>query len=396
MDPSSALSGIKDSIVLIMKEINALKMLQHINVNFLTSYTQAIFNLETSVTRLSSIFSYNSPISDQVKLQVSCIDIISKHVLKFQQEIIKYREWADIVEKGKWYQKCSICCNPPSKVQANLQTTFDECYKSMKDVGDFETQLLGSAIRIKHPVLQQAWLFAGLQDINATELENHVLQEALFCMIRTELGSIENKEFCLQMIAEFINKIDGNCGSPPNGKLSINELNEVTVNPEDTSVKSLLGFKKQPTSVMECIKLDGCSLSVSPAVIDHTTKLEFPKSDGCYGSDFNNKCVLSFKVNIDRQNIVLSALKFLLVANDQGWGGTKHAQIRYSINEGRPIPWINIDRTSFPDNKYEAFIQPKDVTFGDTVHIWLYCPGWNGWKCKLMNIECFAVIQLEN
>jgi hypothetical protein len=47
-----------------------------------------------------------------------------------------------------------------------MEYSFEEINKKVKDVIELEKNILGSAIAIKHPLLQKAWIRCGYNQLN--------------------------------------------------------------------------------------------------------------------------------------------------------------------------------------------------------------------------------------
>ena len=391
MDIVGSLGSVKQLIAAIITEVKAIKAIEQLNTTHVASYEEALVTLDKSITRLQSIYSYDFPVSEQHALKLSVLSLLSKYLFSFTDALKQHHEWCNKTQHGCCLARlCTLMCKPPSKMQEKLEHEFNSCLAVMKDVSNIETEILGSAVRLKHPVLQKAWLFMGINDLNASEIPSNKLQETLFLMLKSEVGGeIKNKEYCFDLIKTFVTRLDGAFCSEPDGKLSINELNEVQSELE--SVKSLLGFERQPNEVQTLV--DVAIEGFNPMIINHLQTSEYqPVNDASYGSGFNNKCAGSMIVPSSPQaDLHFYGLNVTVKATDQGWGGTKHAQIRYSVNGANPKPFINIDRIEHADEMYEMKIGPDNVKPGDTVRWWLYCPGWSGWKVNMKDLKVQAL-----
>ncbi len=85
-----------------------------------------------------------------------------------------------------------------------------------------------------------------------------------------------------------------------------------------------------------------------------------------------------------------------MIANDQGWGGSNSAHVRYQINDGNCIKAFTITRRpkehlhaeyTFTINGCELN-KNSDKSAQQTVYIWLYCPPWPGWEAEVHKISC--------
>ena len=87
---------------------------------------------------------------------------------------------------------------------------------------------------------------------------------------------------------------------------------------------------------------------------------------------------------------------FTMIANDQGWGGSNSAHVRYQINDGNCIKAFTITRHpkehlqaeyTFTINGCELN-KNQDRNAAQTIYIWLYCPPWAGWEAEVHEISC--------
>ena len=135
------------------------------------------------------------------------------------------------------------------------------------------------------------------------------------------------------------------------------------------------------------------------ACINHKSPRECPGFPNSYGSDFNNAKAIKvlfppeFDNKMYKSQNSFMGVQLQIEATDQGWGGTKHAQIRYSINDStKPIVAFSIDRNANANGIYDCIIPSSKVTSKDTIFVWVYCPAWNGWQCKIKNIKATILI----
>jgi hypothetical protein len=129
-----------------------------------------------------------------------------------------------------------------------------------------------------------------------------------------------------------------------------------------------------------------------------------PKSTGDYGHNFISKKIASLDIKRPsefsdklRDDInILTTVTFTMIANDQGWGGSNSAHVRYQINDGNCIKVFTITRHpkehlraeyTFTINGCELN-KNSDKTAEQTIYIWLYCPPWAGWEASVHEISC--------
>jgi len=142
----------------------------------------------------------------------------------------------------------------------------------------------------------------------------------------------------------------------------------------------------------------------SPHIDGKTKRNKPPKSIGDYGHNFISKKIASLAIKRPsetskdlRDDInILTAVKFTMIASDQGWGGSNSAHVRYQINDGNCIKAFTITRRpkdhlkaeySFTINGCELN-KKQDKTVDQSIHIWLYCPPWAGWEAVVHEISC--------
>ena len=404
MDPVSALSTLKDGVVTVLRELKALEAINQLNLTHIPIYHKAISMLDISIERLLKIYNYKIPVPDHVALKMVLVEIMQLQMLQFHVFLQRYNEWCNNRERRNVVVKCcTLMCQPPSTIHQELDAMFQLVVNSIKDLIQLEGSILGSAARIKHPLLQKAWLKAGQNDLNASELNNNLIQDALFVMLRAEIP-VKNKTLSRELIQSFVDELDGTLGSEKNGKLSMDELNECA-NDADTVAK-LVGYTADTEDTQE-IECNVTWLREKVAKITWQSPQEAQPFPNSYGSDFANERVVRITVPAgggDEGGKKLMGVKLQMRATDQEFGGTKHAQIRYSITRFgenspvsdqavRPIVAFSIDRNERDSNfVQEITLSPNVVGMNDTIDIWLYCPRWNGWQCKLLECKAIAVM----
>ena len=148
-----------------------------------------------------------------------------------------------------------------------------------------------------------------------------------------------------------------------------------------------------PITLYENPKIDGRSERNVP-----------PKSTRDYGHNFISKKIASLDIKRPsefsdklRDDInILTTVTFTMIANDQGWGGSNSAHVRYQINDDNCIKAFTITRRpkehlqaayTFTINGCELN-KNQDRNAEQTIYIWLYCPPWAGWKAEVHEISC--------
>lgn len=142
----------------------------------------------------------------------------------------------------------------------------------------------------------------------------------------------------------------------------------------------------------------------NPKIDGRTERNIPPKSTHDYGYNFISKRVASLDIKKPsdfsdklRDDInILTTVTFTMVANDQGWGGSNSAHVRYQINDGNCIKAFTITRRpkehlkaeySFTINGCELN-KNQDKNADQKIYIWLYCPPWAGWEAEVHEISC--------
>lgn len=390
-DCISALKVIKDVIVTIKHESDTIQKIKKDNTQKVITFAKS---LEVVNSSIDLILDVTEDITDDLfNLDIIVIINLQIKIEEFLKKLVQYREWTENMINGKCLVKCKTgCLNPPSKMDSLINTSIDKTIDIIQIILDIQTNSIGSAKEIHHPVLRKVWVYGrGRNQLNDTQLPTNMLIETLYSMlVKEEDGKLNNPDYCKKMINSFIELLDGSSGTPPDGIISILELNTIDQNEKNIKgVKGLLGFEEFPEKE-ETIPFQ---VDFKPVCIDHSTGLEMPQKDERYGSGFCNKMV--HKQKIDSRESPLFGIVVRCNASDQGWGGTGHAQIRYSINEGNTIPMINIWRDRNPSGDYEITLGPDKIKPEDELKLWLYCPGWNGWKCKMNSLEILGLYKHE-
>ena len=400
----NVLLNAKTNILIIISELNAINDIKKISIKKLPLYIETINTLSSSIDYLNTIFVNDIPVEHKLKrLMILGLNINLQDFLKTLKECI---EWYKNITGTKWY--CGFLCyklkdvilHPPSNLINQLNDTFDEISKTLPLIIDLEKNILGTAIRIIHPILQKSWINAcGLNQLNDSELDANQIIQSLYLMLKIEEnGNLKNDKLCRKMIVDYVNFIDTLAGTPPDGKITIQELNQIVVTPTNSnSVKCLLGICKQPN--VEISKNDIQINFIGPVKINHTHTVDYPMPNvlsHCYGDGWPNKMVCEFIVPeffgvITQEQKEFFGVEIESKLADQGWGGTGHDQLRYQVNDGLPIPGASVARDKFPEGIYKFTIPPDQVKLGDTVKIWLFCPPWNGWSMIMESIKAQSI-----
>jgi len=388
----SALSNIKTGIIEIIKQINALENIHLITLTELPTYVSSMNALQESVENLYSVFIYEIP--EQHKLRLVLIQTLEIEINNLNKILNFCIKWHNNIIGDS-------CCflnriktgiiNSPTSIEEKLNNGFQKVIPLIKDMITLEKDIFGSAIRIKHPILRRCWISIGGNQLNDNEIPSNTLTQSLYVMLKKEEnGTLKKEDYCKQMIRNFVRFIDSLAGTEPDGKITVEELCQIKITPENSlSIKGLLGIVKQPN---EEISKEIILSFKGPLKINNTHIIEENKYRG-YGCDWPTKVACEFVIpNIDSEDdLHLFGVNVICNAIDQGFGGTGHAQVRFQVNDEVAVPAFSIWRDKVPDNIYKFSIGPDKVKIGDTIKIWVCCPPWNAWSLTLNSINATAI-----
>lgn len=383
----STLSNLKTGIDELLKQLESLKNIELISLTQLPTYEESLNALKNSIETLYDIFIHDIPPQHQLRLVlIKTTEIEVNGLNKIFEE---FAEWhKNITGNACCYfvRFKTLLLQKPTSIEEKLNISFDKMKPIIKDMIELENDILGSAKRIRHPILKRAWINIGGNQLNDNDISATMLTQSLYVMLKKEENGVLKKEdYCKKMIENFVRYIDTLAGTPPDLRISIEELCAINITPENSvSVKGLLGITKQPDE--EVSKDINIHVGL-PILINHSHEI-LEKSHRGYGCDWPSKIACEFVVpNIDNTELSLCGVMVTCNAIDQGWGGTGHTQIRYQVNNDVAIPGFSVWRDKVPEGNYNFTITPDKVKVGDTVKIWLCCPPWNGWSLKLNSIN---------
>lgn len=441
-DVGSILKSIKTLIEFILCEVQSIQSILEITNEQFPIYEGTLYSLQHSINNIQQIYTYKIPIQHLLKFNL--LEIIHSKLRKFSKILNKFAEWNTKIIKPKclnFSQFIFLLSNPtPSKILKELEKLFIEIEPIIKDQISLEEKILGTAIRIEHPILQKAWLMVGGNQLSETELSCNIIIDNLYSMLLIEQNNyIPSKEYYVKKITDFVKSIDGIAGSLPDDKISITEFNLFKSTEENSkSVKLLLNINdkdafeymiqlskenneqnkqnKQNEENEEVDKNEEVEqneeneqneekeqIIYEPKNIDIPTNFKEPVKVNylstrtiteplCtgYGADFNNINGCEFNIPNDlyiNDKYKLFGVDIECVANDQGFGGTNQCHMRYQINDEITVKVFQIDRNQFPNNIYKFSIPPEQIKLGDTVKLWIFAPAWNCWLMILSNVK---------
>ena len=260
----NVLSFVKDTIILVINELEILNKIKDIGIKKLPLYIETINTLQCSIINLERVFEKDIPIQHKLKRLV--ILALKLDLDEFRASLQECKLWHDkiLTQNEEIYMKrlnnCTYSCininlcsvelltSIPSDVLKKLEDTFQIINEKIQDVIKLEQTIFGTALSIKHPLLQKVWMNCGLNQLNDTEIPANLMVELLYNMwLQEEGGILHNKERCIQMLTDYVNIIDNLSGTKANGKISVQELNQVPITDKNKkSIKGLLGIPHQP------------------------------------------------------------------------------------------------------------------------------------------------------
>jgi len=276
----------KGCVDTIIKELEELKELEEHGMKKIDLFIEIINELGSSVVNLEKAYIDFIPLEHKLKYLI--IKELKFDLEDFSDSLKEYKQWylavKNINQSVKSYNfKCSsfkkywFCCGsdisnvsepsniidgivqlvniPPSTMNKHLDDSFHKIMDKLMVVIELEKDIFGTAINITHPVLRRAWMSLGPADKSENEIEQHKMEEALLSMLKDENGGVVvNENKCRELISDFLEGLEKKAGNKPNGRISIDELNEcifivTNTNPEDNTSKSvlkMLGLETQP------------------------------------------------------------------------------------------------------------------------------------------------------
>jgi len=450
IDIVSTFNGLRSCIKSILCELESLqKILKMTNEQF-PIYEGTIYSLENSINKLDEIYKCGVPIEHELEFRQ--LKILDLKLTKFNEILIMLREWDKNILKPKClsFDQCVyFFSNPsPSKILEKLEATFKAIEPLVLTQIELEKNILGTAIRIPHPILQKTWLMMGRNQLNESDISSNIIEQNLYNMLKKEENNyIVNEQHYCKRIKQLVKYIDGLAMTKPDKKITIIELCQFLPTEENSkTVKDLLNIKE-----IDNIKIDGeekeieikdseysesleglpqnlrrwslelakdsislieksekvvkekepiyLSIPISfekPVKVNYlgTRTIKEPYCSG-YGADFNNIDACTFIIKNDLNSILDNEYKLCGIdiecnVTDQNFGGTNQCNVRYQINDDVLVKVIQVDRNKFSGNNYKFSIPPNEIKLGDTVKIWIFSPAWNGWSISLNKIVATA------
>ena len=445
IDIISTFNGLRSCIKSILCELESLQNILKITNEQFPIYEGTIYSLENSINKLDEIYKCGVPIEHE--LEMKKLALLALKLKNFNDILVKLREW----DKNILQPKCLTCdqcvyffSNPaPSKVLAKLEDTFKQIEPLVNSQIELEKNILGTAIRIPHPILQKTWLMMGRNQLNESDIPSNIIEQNLYNMLKKEENNhIVNEQHYCNRIKKLVKYIDGLAMTKPDKKITIIEMCQFLPTEENSkSVKDLLDVKEideietdEEETVHKVIEnkeiikdtkdTEDISLIEKSEKSEKSTKLEFIEKEPIYvpiivpfekpvkvnylgtrtikepyctgyGADFNNIDACTFIIPLDLNTSLDAEYKLCGIdiecnVNDQNFGGTNQSHGRYQVNDNTLVKVFQVDRNQFPSNNYKFSIPPEEIKLGDTVKLWIFSPGWSGWSITLNSIRAKA------
>ena len=513
-------------IDLLKTNINDIKQLNNVIQKDLPSFLTTLNRLHSTLTSLSFIYKNNS----------AHYNLFKHHLLKFSQidtilcKITPIGELLQQLNDIKYATTCSkklkkyiqlYVNHKPSTVNARIIKYFKIIEDVLPIVINLNRTILGSAIRIKQPILRKAWMLAGENQLNDSSLPINIIQDNLYMLLKLEIGEntinrtnkTETYKNIINLITEDIDnrgstKGDGNisiaelndlpnelmqtvdeldygndiieldnemyvnpdtcgCFAINNPKIGIEQVDSISCKTDDTETvcgdnssdaisffnayKQYLKTKKKKLkakqrqkrndkltegenvegNVVENVEdaiFEGLNFlfNSNDALIEESIQIPIdvnfiedpatlmwdtpqtgirPKCEKDYGCDFPVKRIatitLKNPVEYDstlNDDTILSKIIIKINVNDQGWGGTNHAHIRYQVNDETSVKAFTVNHKENTKNKYSFTISGCELNkqlklfnnqvTSQNIHIWMFCPPWSGWSITAKSISC--------
>ena len=224
-------------IGLLKTSVNEIKQMTSVIHNELPSFLTTLDRLHTALTALSFVYNKKSAHYDLFKhhlLKFSQIDTILCKInpigeLLLQLNDIRYAT----TYRMKFTKYIKLYINhKPSTLNSRIVKYFKIIEDVLPIVIDLNRTILGSAIRIKQPILRKAWMLVGENQLNDSSLPVNIIQDNLYMLYKLEIGENSiNRANKTDMYKSSINlitdDIDNRGSTKGDGNISIAELNDL-------------------------------------------------------------------------------------------------------------------------------------------------------------------------
>jgi len=408
----------KDIISDVKEEYETLLEVEKIEMKYLPIYVEIITSMEECIEKFIAAENYN--ILNHHSLSFSIIHIIVLEMGKIQERMKEINDYF-ISSKSKCCINMVKKTGKPSYIKKVLDLNFKEIYKNLIALEELEEKIFGSSNRIEHPILRKAWLLSGVNQMNNSSIESIILQNNIYELLNKEIGdNIDNDYNWNQKIENLVNILD-NTINKEDKILTITELNKISKELyKFENVKDLLDAieKKEKENLLEKKeelleeKEKLLPKKENKKILDPITKnilTTFKNKVELIGSDYkdSSKNRIKFKSNFPAKevcefrippltieeknnNYQLYNIEIKMCAKDQGWGGTGHVRVRYTIN-GEILNEdgfsVNRNNPEIKNNLYKFIINSNDIKEDDLITLYILCPVWGGWKGSVESVS---------
>lgn len=404
--PKDVLENVILGVKTFLAEYEMMNEVKRLCTEKVPTYAESLYNLGSSVENLLLIRSRG--LLEHRAISFSMLNILALELSNLNKDMRKVQKWNNIRSKRgccKWAKK--FLQDSPSKINDLLINSLEKIMPNLYLIEELESSIFGTAIKIENKLLRDAWMMMGANQLNDSSINKNILIENIFLLLKKEIGELRQPMFWKKKVELFVDILDGNISSA-DGQISVAELNEIPAKYRNYSKLSDLlidmvdgdsnpvlllrntgnNEEKEKKVEKNRISLD---INYSPRKIDASYGKNVPKCDG-YGSagDWKADIVGSFEVPLCEDNQLLN-IELKVEATDQGWGGTGHSQVRYQVNEEKPMVGFSINRKVNDSGEYEIIIGGDKVRSGNIVKIWAFCPPWNGWEVNIVKIKGDAI-----
>ena len=412
-------------------EMEANSNLKKVVKTDLKAYSDSIMQFDKVANDLAGL---NDDLHDMIEYHSINFVIINNMKVSLDKHYKYLQEFVDWNKQGSFKYGLKACCSKDQRSVVKtkkLKKYIIQLNENLIILRDLRTRIFGSAIRIKHPVLRNAWLLLGENQLNDTSIKTNLIEDNFYQLLKVETRNKElNKQKWKPRVHKLLKVIDESCLSGEDSRLSIMEMksldqeymNYITIkkllkiidqqieNEEDEEHGSEHGSSEQESSeqgssgtALAVVAVESIIPDVSEPYsvtldIDYGEKKNMVGSHvserltNCngYGSDFPFISLCTFTLpELDMsRDYDSSYLTLDINAGDQGWGGTGHVQVRYQINDGECLHGFNVNRDNNLTGEYNISI-PLDQTLhsSDKINLYLLCPTWGGWSANVSGIK---------
>jgi hypothetical protein len=400
-------------------EMEANNNLEKVVKEDLKAYSDSIMQFDKVANDLNGL---NDNLHGMLEYHSINFVIIHNITLLLDKHLKYIKEFAIWNHQGKCKYVINACCSKDQRTVVKtkkLKKYIVQLNDNLIILRDLRNRIFGSAIRIKHPVLRNAWLLLGENQLNDTSIKTNIIEDNFYQLLKAETNKEVNKNKWKPRVHKLLKVIDESCLSNEDSRLSIMEMKSLDQEYMSYStIKKLLKIideKYEDGSLEKTYSENDSSEeslalvveSILPIVRDHysvgidvnfkeeknivgSSVNERLSNTNGYGSDFPYIGICEFNLpELDSSDRYESSYITLDInAKDQGWGGTGHVQIRYQINDGECLHGVDINRDNNPAGEYNMSIPfNQKVSSYDKINLYLLCPAWGGWSASVTGVK---------